>query len=387
MKRNRIILFLLWVLSLVGISFYGGPVSYGFFIMMTLLPLLSLLYLLAVRWRFSIYQKLEGKTFVADHAIPYFFTLQNEEWFAFASVRVFFYSDFSSVLDLADGEEYELLPGTGISRDTSLLCRYRGTYKVGIKSVEITDFLRLFRMRYKNPEPLEVTILPNVVTLSDLTNVNLTRILTRDLPFGNNVPDVSVRDYAAGDPRNRIHWTATAREQKLLVRRTTGEDQPSVAILLGTCRISDNPADHLPVENRMLEISLALARFFLGKRIPVRAYHCDAAFRAASVTDSAAFDAYYKVCSDLLFHASQSDRRLFAEAVKRPEILSARAAFFVLHEWSAEARETAAALNAGGVPVVVFLTSGRTDAADDGRALPRTEILPASPDEKLTEVM
>ena len=78
---------------------------------------------------------------------------------------------------------------------------------------------------------------------------------------------------------------------------------------------------------------------------------------------------------------------LFAEAVKRPEILSARAAFFVLHEWSAEARETAAALNAGGVPVVVFLTSGRTDAADDARALPRTEILPASPDEKLTEVM
>ena len=92
MKRNRICIFLLWILSLVGISCYGGAVSYGFFIMVPLIPVMSFLYLLCVKLRFSIYQKLEGKTFVSNHAIPYFFTLQNEEWFAFASVKVFFSS-------------------------------------------------------------------------------------------------------------------------------------------------------------------------------------------------------------------------------------------------------------------------------------------------------
>ena len=158
MLRNRIIVGLLWIVSLVGITFYGGTISYGFFIAVTLLPLLSLCYLLSVRLRFSIYQKLEGKTFVSNHAIPYFFTLQDEAKFAFAGVKVFFYSDFSSLTELRDGIEYELFPDTGITRDTTLICKYRGSYNVGIRSVEITDFLRLFRMRYKNKEPLEVFI-------------------------------------------------------------------------------------------------------------------------------------------------------------------------------------------------------------------------------------
>ena len=387
MKRNRICIFLLWILSLVGISCYGGSVSYGFFIMVTMIPVMSFLYLLCVKLRFSIYQKLEGKTFVSNHAIPYFFTLQNEEWFAFASVKVFFYSDFSTVVDLTDGEEYELLPGTGISRDTSLICRYRGTYRVGIRTVEITDFLRLFRLRYKNPEPLEVTILPYVATPSDLAGAQLSRILQREIPTGNTVPDVSVREYAAGDPRNRIHWTASAREQRLLVRRRAGEEQPNISIFLGTRRISDDPTVHLPVENRILELALALSRFFLLQRIPVNAYHIEGTLQTVSVTGSESFELYYRRCSELAFDASYLDRLLFAAAKKRPEILGTRAAFFVLHEWSGEAEEFARTLNAGGVPVVVYLVTDTVSVSVDARSLPRTEILVVPPDANLAEVL
>ena len=45
MKRNRILFLIAWIASVVGISFFGGPVSYGFFALLTLLPLISLLYL------------------------------------------------------------------------------------------------------------------------------------------------------------------------------------------------------------------------------------------------------------------------------------------------------------------------------------------------------
>ena len=54
---TRIIVFLLWVLSLVGISFYGGPISYGFFAFMTLIPLLMFIYLIIVFLRFRVFQK------------------------------------------------------------------------------------------------------------------------------------------------------------------------------------------------------------------------------------------------------------------------------------------------------------------------------------------
>lgn len=387
MKRNRIILALLWILSLVGISFYGGSITYGFFIMVTMIPLLSYGYLAAVRLRFSIYQRFEGKTFVSNRAIPYYFTLQNEYRFAFASVRVYFYSDFSTVLDLKDGEECELLPGDEITKDTMLICRYRGTYMVGIKSVEIVDFLRLFRMQYNNPEPLEVTINPQTVEVNELRSIRLSRILSREYPSGHSVPDLNVRDYVPGDDPRRIHWKATARSQQLMTRLETGEEQQNISILLSTCRYSDKPADYLPTENRMLELALALSRFFLSQGIPVRAYHRADSLVDSSITDSASFESYYERIARVAFFPSEKDSLLFQSLRGVESVLSARAAFLILARWSAEAEDFVRQLNGNGVSVVVYLVTDAGSSMPDGLSLPRTEIIPVSADVKLEEVL
>lgn len=387
MKRNRIILCLLWILSLVGISFYGGTVTYGFFIMVTLIPLLSYGYLLAVRLRFSIYQRLEGKTFVSNHAIPYYFTLQNEDWFAFASVRVHFHSDFSSVLDLKDGEEYELLPGDEITRDTTLICRYRGTYLVGIKSVEITDLLRLFRIHYRNPEPLEVTIYPQTVSLTELRSINLSRILSREYPSGRSVPDLNVRDYLPGDDRRRIHWKATARSQHLMTRLETGEEQQNISIILSTCRYSTKPADYLPPENRMLEIALALSRFFVLQGIPVRAYHRSDSLVSSGISDNITFADYYELLAKLAFFPTEKDSLLFDSLRNVEDVLSGRAAFLIIARWTAASEDFVRLLNANGVSVVVYLVSDETSGIPEGLSLPRTEIIAVPADVKLEEVL
>ena len=94
MKRNRIIFAILWILSLVGISFFGGPVSYGFFAVLILIPIMSLLYLLLVAIFFRIYQDLPGKQLTACQTYPFTFRLMNEFPFAFAGIRVGFFSSF-----------------------------------------------------------------------------------------------------------------------------------------------------------------------------------------------------------------------------------------------------------------------------------------------------
>ena len=387
MLRNRIIIGTLWIVSLVGISYYGGTISYGFFIAVTLLPLLSLVYLLFVRFRFSVYQRLEGKTFTANHPIPFFFTLQNESRFAFAGVKVYFYSDFSSLTGLDDGAEYELLPGTGVSRDTTLLCRYRGNYNVGIRTIEITDFLRLFRMRYKNREPLEVNIQPDTVTLADLGGIRLPRLLARESMQSGGVPEATVRDYQPGDPMRRIHWKAFARENRLLVRRVSGEEQQQVSIFLSTCRTSDKPAAYLPTENKLLELTLALSSFFLNRGIPVRATHKTKATMLCLMNSRASFDNYYAVCSELEFSPEQPDASLFKTLSRHPETVGGHIAFFVLSQWSPEAERFARTLNGNGIAVVVCLVTA--DAADvpTGLTLPRTEVIQVSPDADLREVL
>ena len=87
MKRNRIIWFCLWVLSVVGISLEGGAVTYGFFTALTLVPVVSALYLLAVYKLFHIYQELEQRFVSVNEPVNYRFALVNEFPVQFSSHR------------------------------------------------------------------------------------------------------------------------------------------------------------------------------------------------------------------------------------------------------------------------------------------------------------
>ena len=129
---RRIVWLLLWVLSIVSISNFGGAVSYGFFWGMTLLPVVSFVYLLLVFFSFRMYQKMESIGAVAGMKTEYYFTLKNESIFPFAGVRVKMYSDFSYVENMEEDTEYELLKGDEYTFETNMICKYRGEYQVGI---------------------------------------------------------------------------------------------------------------------------------------------------------------------------------------------------------------------------------------------------------------
>ncbi|MBO5554871.1 MAG: hypothetical protein J5941_05000, partial [Solobacterium sp.] len=138
MKRNFRILLGLWILSIIGISLRGGPVTYGIFFLLTLLPVSSLFYIWLVILLFKIFQDLEGKELIANHPAVFCFVLQNESFLLFSGVRVRFYSDFSEISGLSDDIEYELMPKERIERKTDLVCKYRGNYEVGVRTIEVT---------------------------------------------------------------------------------------------------------------------------------------------------------------------------------------------------------------------------------------------------------
>ncbi len=100
MRRNRLIVLGLLILSLLAISFYGGPVSYGFFFFMLATPIISAIYAAVIYFRFRIYQKIDAKVLVAEEPVTFYFTLQNENLFAFAGIRTDFYSDDASISGL-----------------------------------------------------------------------------------------------------------------------------------------------------------------------------------------------------------------------------------------------------------------------------------------------
>lgn len=308
MVRNRIIFGILWVLSVVGISFYGGPVSYGLFLMITFIPVISFIYIFYVFFSYRIYQEIGSKNLTSDQGVPYYITLQNEKRLLFSSIRVRFYSSFSRIEGINDGEEYELAPGEGIRLETQLICKYRGEYLVGVKKVMITDLFRLFCISFNNPEPLRVVVKPDMSKINGLKELFSAEEVTENRNLKDSLDVISSVYYPGDDPK-RINWKLSAAMDELYVRRETGEEKKGILIIPDTCRYTKNEYEYIPAEDSILRAVLSLSRYYVSNNIPVtlaalqggeRIQH----FMANSETG---FLSFYEKVSEIVFDNVNTD--------------------------------------------------------------------------------
>ena len=387
MKRNWIILIALWILSLVGISYFGGPVSYGFFATVTLVPIVSLIYLFFVFLRFKIYQRLEGRNVVANTASDFYIALQNEDFFTFSGIRILFYSSFSSISGIDDSIEYELIPHTGVKKDTKLLCKYRGEYEVGVKSIVIQDFFRLFRFTYRNREPFRVRVLPKVVQLNNVRALDPAYLNTMDAYKNASSLDAVVRDYMPGDDIRSIHWKASAREGKLLVRNTIGEEINGIGIIMDSSKCSYNPMEFLPVENKICETVLALSMYFIGHNIPVNVYSMQGDLNKHTIGGISQFDEFYKYVSTFVFDSDAGEEKLIAGVSTDRSFYSNSFVVLVLHELNETAKEMMRLLKQNNISSVVYLITDDKDEANSEADGVNSNIVLIPTDADLEEVI
>ena len=388
MKRNRILLLILWVLSLVGISFYGGVVSYGLFFFFTLIPIVSLLYLLLVLSFFKIYQNPKDRNLVAGRPGTFYFTLQNESLLTFSGIRVLFYSSFSKISLLSDETEYELGPRSGIKKKTRILCHYRGEYEVGIKTIVITDFFKLFRFTYQNREPFQVVVKPAIISVTRLRSTDSVPDSSTDAPRPKSEPDILLREYVPGDDVRLINWKVTGRLQKPMVRQLTGTANEGVGIIMDSSRLSPSIHQYLPVENKVLEICLALNLHFSNARIPVTNYYSDHGFQEA-VVDKERFEGFYQNLCGFRFSEENPLDLLCADALSQSGIYTKKAVFMILQQLSIATGEAALQLMSRGIPVIVYLVCGDDNGSEMGKEqqIHRGKIVKIPPDADLREVL
>lgn len=296
---------------------------------------------------------------VCGNAVPYYFVLQNDDFFAFSSVSVRLFSSFSYVEQIPDGIEYELLPGDKLTFRTRLVCKYRGEYEVGVKKIVITDFLRLFQMSYTPPAPIKALVRPRIVRLEELRSItDMTALLQNDAQNLQTETDVPVREYMPGDDLRFIHWKATAREQKLKVRTRIGEQKQGICVICDTKRYSKDNRVFLPLENRMLEILIALGVFFAGRNIAFTAYYGQRGVMKSHVDNIGEFEEFYTKISEIIFDQDEKVGETLADAVIKGNVRNSKVVFVILHKWDEDVARVMEELAGGGVIVVVYLVTG-----------------------------
>lgn len=386
MKGRRIIWLILWILSLVAISFYGGAVSYGLFFCLTLVPVVSFVYLIFVFATFRIYQEIESRNIVCRQSMPYYFVLHNGERYAFAGVSVRMFSGLSYVEEIPEDAEYELLPGERYTFRTGLVCKYRGEYEVGVREVIITDFFRLFRFRYKVPGTIKAVVSPRIVKKSELQSIgDISAYLCRESRSGNTEADLTVRDYIAGDPIKQIHWKATAREQKLKIRNRIGEEKQGIVLLFDTGRYNTDPYKYLPAENLILETVLALGYFLAANTIPFSALYGRGEVCRSRVEGTARYEAFYREMAGIMFDEREDGGRMLIQLAEDGSLWESGAVFAVLQKMDDHVMNAAEALAESGSIVVIYVITDENMEQYVRRTSSRLKIIPVSVDSQPEE--
>ncbi len=367
MRLNRIICVIAIIGSGVFVSYFGGSISYSLFYLSLLTPLLSFLYTLFVYFQFKLAQSIESVLVRKGEWNDYSFTIANENFITFSRIKVNFFKE-KSTMEISSGiNEYCLLPGESEKLYTRMKCNYRGEYEVGIDSVEVTDYLYLFTIKYPLPSRLKVYVLPRVVPIDRLGIALTQEDVKNPTRYSNTAEeelDTEIRKYSPGDSRKRIHWKASARMKELISRKYQEIPKSEIAIFMDLARIKEEELKVIIFEDKIIESVLAIANYYAVRNTPAHIIYDKAERTNYTISSKETFNVFYKACAKINFDGKQPIEALIAESLRKGE----RGMFYIVvtHTLSKELYMTALkALALQNSISILFISDDVTEATKD----------------------
>lgn len=306
MWLNRLLIIVFLIMSSIFASFYGGNISYAFFYLSIVLPILSLLYTFYVYIRFRLYQEIGKHIVVKGELTPYSFTIANEDIITFNRIKVNFLWDKSTILNADSVKEYTLLPNGKKTMETYLRCNYRGEYFVGVNSVDIMDFFYLFRITYPIQSKLKVTVLPRIIYLNNLSLIPSLSDLKRSSSYMSKDMDridIETRPYQKGDSKKLIHWKASAKRNELFTRKLVSDPKTEIAIIMDLSTSHKDELERIIYEDYAIECTLSIAQYCKEHHTLVNVFYESASLDKFAIKNHSDFMVFYHMCANLSFRS------------------------------------------------------------------------------------
>ena len=173
--------------------------------------------------------------------------LSNLSWMPRVWVEV---QDFSSLAGHRAGHVMSV-PGRGESVWTAeTRCEHRGIFRLGPVAVRSGDPMGLFIQQRVIPATHEILVYPPAVDVRHVAIPTASMqggqpVSHRHAPVAQTV--AGIREYAPGDALNRIAWSATARQGRMMVKEFEPEPSSDVWIILD---LGHDSLEGIPVPER-----------------------------------------------------------------------------------------------------------------------------------------
>ena len=306
MRKNQIAYSGLLVGSIILVSCHGGRISYALFYLCIGIPIMALAYIFYVYERLQFYQHTPSKIVEKGEILPYEVTFKNEDYIPFTHVKVNFYEEQCKIEDSNKVTEYHLLPGDEKKLETTLRCFYRGNYSVGVKEIEIMDFLYLFKWTYPVMWSLELTVLPKVIPLKHLSilaqheDPKVQYTINRE----NLLLESDTRKYQPGDHPKQIHWKAVAHQGELLTRNTSSEVKRKHVVLMDCTAVKGDGYSKLAIEDKVIEIVLAISFYLQSTKAGITIGYENEGLKIHRILNDESFGVFYGLSNQIHFNGN-----------------------------------------------------------------------------------
>lgn len=221
--------------------------------------------------KLDVQRKMMQSAFVGER-LSVHLRIANRSWLPYPWLMV----DERVPLDLKDALDYRSVVGVGsraiVDHAYTFYCKRRGYFPVGPLSLSTGDLFGFAEASWEEANPVYVTVYPQVLSLQELglpSRSPFGVLPARQRLFEDPNRMSGVREYMSGDSQRRIHWKASAHEDRLLVKKFQPAISLNVAIVLDLNRQAYPISGAIGSSEWAIVVAASIASHVVSQRQPV----------------------------------------------------------------------------------------------------------------------
>lgn len=271
MWKTRLLFILVTLASIaVVVGYIDSSIGYILLYTMLILFVLSTLSIVFAPFFIRLDQTAEKTAIMKNERVAYFLNVKNNSIVFYPRVtKVFLNND--TIKYIGNNNVFSLPPLARTSSRYQLSIPYRGIYKSGIKHIEITDFLGIFKVKVKNRKIIPVIAYPECRDDFSLSILNEPQHSAMNMQYFKEEDYTTVADtrkYVNTDNLKKIHWKLSAKRGELIVKNYNPLIPNKVVLFLDIHKLPLSGLQKAEMEDAMASYTASAAGYCTKKHLP-----------------------------------------------------------------------------------------------------------------------
>lgn len=318
MKLNRILYLSLLIITFTFVYYYGGKVPNMFFYTVLVLPIVSFTYMLIGYFMLKYEQSLDNDLIFKGDKVTFTVNITNRSFFILPYISISFLNDKGGVIQKHKINNISLQPFSKREVSIDYIYKYRGDFKLGVSTIEVQDFLGIFKFTLKNKTPLYITVYPQIIDIDEfyLSSGYLSDNVSS---IGGGQEDIStieeINKYNYGDSLRKIHWKLTAKTNELMIREYEKVGSRSAILILDLQSNNFEVEKNAAIEDKLLETTIAILRYCIYNDAEVKLIYDSKGINAINYSNSLDFQKAYEALAKVEFNQKTSFKDIIESEV------------------------------------------------------------------------